>query len=206
MEWSWCTHSPFRVFFCLHREHFENLTGRGRGDDEEKPVVIDEDGSPQAARIFGLWHPTPPPPAPAPAIEGKAGGILSGGGGSGEEEDGEAKALRRRSPYKDTASLLAELVRRGLKTLVFVKVGKARARGVVSCVLLQRPVPTHPVSLPARLLTTIAFKYSCRVGNPKIRCGTSPRWCCRWQGSSCLTISGAKSPPTGEKSAGGMGE
>jgi ATP-dependent helicase YprA (DUF1998 family) len=94
-------------------------------------AVIDEDGSPQAARVFGLWHPS----APSDGGKGRGGGgegeeeeeeeeegkggDYGGGGGGGEEE---AVAVKKRSPYKDTARLLAELVQRGLRTLVFVKV------------------------------------------------------------------------------------
>lgn len=95
----WYTHKSPNT----HSEHFINLTGRGH----THLAVIDEDGSPQAARAFGLWHP--------------AGTTTTPEQGQGEEGDG-VIALRKRSPYRDTAQLLAALVQRGLKTLVFVKV------------------------------------------------------------------------------------
>lgn len=79
-------------------------------------AVIDQDGSPQAARVFGLWNPSFVPPNE----EGQGGGAAGVGAGNDGEE--EAVALRKRSPYKDTARLLAAVVEQGLKTLVFVKV------------------------------------------------------------------------------------
>jgi ATP-dependent helicase YprA (DUF1998 family) len=109
------------------REHFVNLTGRGQGEGAEAVAVIDEDGSPQASRVFGLWHPSlPVASATGDAKEGVEAAAAAAASGvkekEGVEEAAAAVALKKRSPYKDTARLLAELVQRGLKTLVFVKV------------------------------------------------------------------------------------
>ena len=97
-------------------EHMLNLTGRGGGREggrEGGVVVIDQDGSPAGGRVVGFWNPASVAP---PSCEGEE-----------EDEEGgrEKEAVtfqRKRSPYKDTARLLAALVMRGLKTLVFVKV------------------------------------------------------------------------------------
>jgi hypothetical protein len=57
--------------------------------------------------------------------------------------------LKRRSPYKDTAMLLAELVQRGIRTLVFVKVRDRvhtpKGQDQSEAGLTDRP--RHPVAL-----------------------------------------------------------
>jgi len=94
-------------------EHMLNLTGRGGGREggrEGGVVVIDQDGSPAGDRVVGFWNPAVAPPSDDDKEE------------EGGREGGAVTLQHKRSPYKDTARLLAALVMQGLKTLVFVKV------------------------------------------------------------------------------------
>ncbi len=67
-------------------EHIERLTGR-------QPVVVDEDGSPQAPKQFALWNP--------PFID--------------------PKKTARRSPNGEAANLFAALVRQQVRNITFTK-------------------------------------------------------------------------------------
>ncbi|GAB4439078.1 MAG: DEAD/DEAH box helicase [Anaerolineae bacterium] len=67
-------------------EHIERLTGH-------KPLVVDDDGSPQAPKQFAMWNP--------PFIDQKKNG--------------------RRSPNGEAANLFAELTRREIRNITFTK-------------------------------------------------------------------------------------
>jgi DEAD/DEAH box helicase domain-containing protein len=67
-------------------EHIERLTGY-------RPVVVDEDGSPQAPKQFVLWNP--------PFID--------------------PKKTARRSPNGEAANIFAELIRYGVRNITFTK-------------------------------------------------------------------------------------
>eukprot|EP00638_Chattonella_subsalsa_P000234 CAMPEP_0117767162 /NCGR_PEP_ID=MMETSP0947-20121206/21430_1 /TAXON_ID=44440 /ORGANISM="Chattonella subsalsa, Strain CCMP2191" /LENGTH=1052 /DNA_ID=CAMNT_0005590729 /DNA_START=41 /DNA_END=3200 /DNA_ORIENTATION=+ len=108
-------------------EHVHNLIGI----PENEICVISEDGAPRGKRTFGLWN-----PALLPEGKRKEWTVKRMPGG----------AKRRESPYAEAANLLAELVRSGLRSLVFVKV-----RHVAEHILeLARP------KLPSTLRTKIA--------------------------------------------------
>ncbi len=67
-------------------EHIERLTGR-------RPVVVDEDGSPQATKQFALWNP--------PFVD--------------------VKKTTRRSPNSEAANLFAEMTRCQIRNITFTK-------------------------------------------------------------------------------------
>mmetsp|Transcript_25110 Transcript_25110/g.34989 ORF Transcript_25110/g.34989 Transcript_25110/m.34989 type:complete len:1188 (-) Transcript_25110:174-3737(-) len=135
-------------------EHMVHLTGVAAGDI----LIVDTDGSPRGARIFGFWNP--------PTMIN-----FNGRGGKREERrrvkgkrekrtdrfgrDGRAAKrkrdmreaadegeipISRRSPYTEAAQLLAELVKHNLRSIVFVK-----ARHVAELVLerARNHLPTH---------------------------------------------------------------
>jgi DEAD/DEAH box helicase domain-containing protein len=67
-------------------QHVQRLTG-------SRPMVITDDGSPQAAKIFALWNP--------PFVDRRRAG--------------------RRSANAEAATLFAEMIRRGLRNITFTK-------------------------------------------------------------------------------------
>jgi len=67
-------------------EHVARLTG-------QSPVVIENDGSPRAPKLFALWNP--------PLVD--------------------AEKQKRRSPYAEAAALFADMVRAGVRNITFTR-------------------------------------------------------------------------------------
>lgn len=87
-------------------------------------VVVDEDGSPQGPRAIALWN----PPLVKDDDEEEEGGKQKADGK--EQAASSSRPPVRRSAYKDVAKLLCELVRHGVRTLVFVKVSQPGRQAV----------------------------------------------------------------------------
>jgi len=98
-------------------DHMVNLTGLSVDD----LVVVDEDGAPMGFKQFCLWN----PPMANEDEQGKENvwDVSTDEGDANASGATDSKGVVvRRSSYKDTAMLLAELIKRDIRTLVFVKV------------------------------------------------------------------------------------
>src|SRR6185295_2855618 len=88
-------------------------------------VPITDDGSPRGERFFALWNPSvPAAPALRPLADGDAEPDPADHDEGGPPDlalDGQRLTGRRQSANRETAALVAELVRDGRRTIAFCR-------------------------------------------------------------------------------------